>query len=289
MIAFAVLRAAARCQANEAFVGITRRLRAIARARVPERVSQASAGQACGIFCAALFMAAPALASSVCPSEPASAPMHLPHLQSALATQAEGVIVALGSSSTEGVMASDLAHSYPAVLQATLSKALQSAHVAVINRGIGGQDAPEELARLQGDVLAIRPQLVIWQVGANGAVQHENPAAFDQLVTDGVKRLQAAGIDVILMDNQRSPRILASADHTVLEAVLADVARETGANLFSRGRLMDAWQEEGAVLARFLANDGMHQNDLGYTCVARALADQIVVALNAPGAVSASR
>jgi lysophospholipase L1-like esterase len=236
-----------------------------------------------------MLMTGPAVAGTVCPGAPAAARMHLPHLQAALATQTEGLIVALGSSSTEGVMASDLAHSYPAVLQAALGNALQAAHVAVINRGIGGQDAPEELARLQDDVIAIRPQLVIWQVGANGAVQHEDPGAFDRLVTEGVKRLQAAGIDVILMDNQRSARILASPDHAALEATLAAVARDTGANLFSRGRLMDAWQQEGAVLAHFLASDGMHQNDLGYACVAKALADQIVVALNAPGAISASR
>ena len=51
-------------------------------------------------------------------------------------------------------------------------------HIAVLNRGIGGQDAPEELARLQADVIAVRPQLVIWQVGANGAMRNADPAEF---------------------------------------------------------------------------------------------------------------
>src|SRR6476659_1926993 len=146
-----------------------------------------------------------ALAVPACPATPSMTPMKLPHLLSAVSHGLEGVIVALGSSSTQGVMASDLAHSYPAVLQQSLSTALPEAHVAVINRGIGGQDAAEELARLEADVLAVRPQLVIWQVGANGALRNADPAVFRDMVSGGVRRLQAAGADVILMDNQQSP------------------------------------------------------------------------------------
>ena len=112
--------------------------------------------------------------------------LHLPHLQAALAAGTEGLIVALGSSSTQGAMASDSAHTYPAILQAALSKALPAAHLAVINRGIGGQDAPEELARLDTDAMAVHPQLVIWQVGANGAMRHADPAEFHLMVEDGV-------------------------------------------------------------------------------------------------------
>ncbi|HEY8288884.1 MAG TPA: GDSL-type esterase/lipase family protein, partial [Acetobacteraceae bacterium] len=141
------------------------------------------------------------------------------------------MIVALGSSSTLGVRASDSAHSYPAVLQTALMNALQTAHVAVLNRGIGGQDALEELKRLQTDAIAVRPQLVIWQVGANGAMRNADPASFRGRVVQGVERLREAGIDVILMDNQRAPRIDASPDHVALEAQIADVAQDSAVNL----------------------------------------------------------
>ncbi|HET7883625.1 MAG TPA: SGNH/GDSL hydrolase family protein, partial [Acetobacteraceae bacterium] len=106
-----------------------------------------------------LGLSAVAQAAPSCPAAPPGAALALPHLTSAVSNGTEGVIVAFGSSSTQGAMASDLAHSYPAVLQQTLSTALPEAHVAVINRGIGGQDAAEELARMDSDVLAIRPQL----------------------------------------------------------------------------------------------------------------------------------
>jgi lysophospholipase L1-like esterase len=229
-----------------------------------------------------LLPAASALDTPACPSTSGSAPLALPHLRSAVNHRVEAVVVALGSSSTQGAMASDLAHSYPAVLQQVLSAGLPDAHIAVINRGVGGQDAAEELARLNADVLAVRPQLVIWQVGANGALRNADPAGFRDMVTTGVRQLQAAGADVILMDNQQSPKLLAKADEPVFDQTLAEVAAETGAALFSRRALMRGWRREGAPLTEFIAADGLHHNDRGYLCVAEALAQEILAGL-APG------
>jgi acyl-CoA thioesterase I len=216
---------------------------------------------------------------SACPADPPMEALHLPHLQAAIAARTEGLIVALGSSSTAGAMASDSAHSYPAVLQEELNKALPTAHFAVINRGVGGQDAPEELARLDTDAVAVHPQLVIWQVGANGAMRNADPFEFHHLVVEGVNRLRKAGIDVILMDNQRSPKVLAAVEHIVLEDSLRHVAQETGANLFSRSHLMDAWSEQGSKPGLFTASDGLHHNDLGYECVAASLSRLVVAAM----------
>lgn len=240
---------------------------------------------------AALFpIAAQAAAADIlCPADPQMPPLSLPHLRAALAEKTEGIIVALGSSSTQGVMASDSAHTYPAVLQTALNKALPGAHIAVINRGIGGQDAPEELARLESDALAVQPQVVIWQVGANGAMRHADPVEFHKLVREGVARLQQAGVDVILMDNQRSPRVLAAVDHIILEKELGIVANEEQVNLFSRSHLMDAWSDAGAKPGLFTASDGLHHNDLGYMCVSQLLARQIAAAVRYPLPLSARR
>ena len=251
---------------------------------VAPRLRSALCGMALLLSPAASVLAAPA-----CPSTPTLAPLAVPHLRSALSHGIEGVIVSLGSSSTQGAMASDLAHSYPAVLQDALSAGIPEAHVAVINRGIGGQDAAEELARMDADVLAVRPQLVIWQVGANGALRNANPEAFHAMVTMGVRRLQAAGADVILMDNQQSPALLAKSDEPVFDQTLAKVAEETGASLFSRRALMRGWHRDGATLADYIAKDGLHHNDRGYLCVAEALAQRILAGLAPSRPVTASR
>jgi len=229
-----------------------------------------------------------AQAGPACPSTPLVR-LHLPHLRAALAARKEAVIVALGSSSTQGVMASDTAHTYPAVLQASLSQAIPEWHIAVLNRGIGGQDAAEELARLTSDVIAVHPQLVIWLVGANGAMRNANPDRFRQRVTQGVGELQAAGIDVVLMDNQHCPRVDATPEGVLLDHVLGQVAEQTHAGLFSRAAVMETWQREGVPELQFISSDGLHHNDRGYGCVARALARDIVTALEDSHHVTARR
>ena len=235
-----------------------------------------------------LLCAVTARASNSCPADPPLPQLHLPHLRAALAAGQEAIIVALGSSSTEGVRASNPGRTYPAELQVALAEAMPDRQIAVINRGIGGQDAPAELARLEADVVAVRPQLVIWQVGANAALRESDPVAFRRLVGDGIRRLQKAGIDVVLMDNQRSPRILASGDDAAFDGALAELSRTDGVGLFSRDRLMAAWEREGAAPAEFIAADHLHHNDRGYLCVARALAEEILADVSPPG-LSASR
>jgi lysophospholipase L1-like esterase len=214
-----------------------------------------------------------------CPATPSMPPLEAIHLRAAVERKAPLVIVALGSSSTQGWMASDQAHTYPAVLQARLQAALPGEHVVVLNRGIGGQDAAEEVARLEPDVIAARPQLVIWQVGANGALKNMEPSVFHKLIAAGVHRMKAADIDVVLMDNQRSPLILAAPEHAQMDAILAEASRQHDVSLFSRGALMEGWQAEGAPYPRFISPDGLHHNDLGYRCVAEALAADIVKAI----------
>ena len=213
-------------------------------------------------------------AEEACPVGRAPA-VAVPATKKRLSSNGEVLIVALGSSSTEGWMATAPARTYPARLQSDLSNAFPLAHIAVVNRGIGGQDALEEVARLDSDVLALRPDLVIWQVGANGAMAHSDPAVFRKLVSTGIERLKKLGIDVILMDNQRSQMILASPEHGVMEETLADLAVRYDVGLFSRGSLMDGWKRAGQPYEHFLANDNVHMNDLGYRCLADALATSL--------------
>ena len=218
----------------------------------------------------------------LCPPDPPLAALSLPHLRAALEAGRPATIVALGSSSTQGVMASGPEEAYPAELANALQAALPGRRITVLNRGIGGEDVGRESARLDRSVFAHRPQAVIWQVGANAALHGADPARFRRLVTAGIRRMRAREIDVVLMDNQRSPRLLASPEDGVFDRLLAEVAQETGATLFSRDRLMRGWAREGDPPAEFIATDSLHHNDRGYACVARALARRILDAVGAP-------
>ncbi|MDA8052183.1 MAG: SGNH/GDSL hydrolase family protein [Rhodospirillales bacterium] len=230
------------------------------------------------------LVAAP-VARVACPA--ASLPAaHLPASRAALAAGKQLVIVALGSSSTAGAAASDPAASYPARLQKILSAALPRASISVLNRGRNGEDIGHELARLDEDVIAIRPTLVIWQVGANAALHQTPPALFLHFVKIGLASLKAAGTDVILMDNQRSPRLIASPLDEAIDHALALAAAGAGVNLFSRATLMDTWRREGFPYRDFIARDRLHQNDRGYDCIAHALATMILKSLAPDGTSS---
>ena len=83
-------------------------------------------------------------------------------------------IVAIGSSSTAGHGG---IQPYPERLLSFLQAQYPKAEIAMVNRGIGGQEAPLEFQRFDTDVIAEKPDLVIWQVGTNSVWQRpdQNP------------------------------------------------------------------------------------------------------------------
>src|SRR5258706_9600536 len=120
----------------------------------------------------------------------------LPHVASKLAAGEPVVIVAFGSSSTVGYGTTSPEFTYPNRLAAQLHRQYPSADITVVNRGQGGEDAPEMMKRLQVAVLDMKPDLVIWQVGTNAVLRNLDPAETAKLVEEGVRRIQAAGADL---------------------------------------------------------------------------------------------
>jgi lysophospholipase L1-like esterase len=215
------------------------------------------------------------LAAPTCPSvREALAP--LLGVQAELDAGEPLTIVALGSSSTEGAGASSPQASYPNRLEALLRGKLPGVELRVINAGKSGETSQEMLARMEADVIAHEPDLVIWQAGGNEVLLGRDPAAFLELMRKGLRRLREAGVEVVLMDNQRAPRILDAPAHARFEAAMRTLAEEERVPLFARSRLMRGWQEAGLPPAEVLAQDGLHHNDRGYACLAEALAAALV-------------
>jgi acyl-CoA thioesterase-1 len=229
---------------------------------------------------ALLALAVPGpLAASPCPTVPVE-----PVVEARLDPSRPLTIVALGSSSTEGAGASGPQASYPARLEALLRAALPGRTVRVINAGRSGQTSDEMLARIETEVLPRRPSLVLWQAGGNEALKGRSTEDFARVMGEGLRRLLAAGIPVVLMDNQRSPRLVNAAAER-FDAILAALARSEGIGLFRRG----AWQAAAPDPAALLAPDQLHMNDSGYACLAAALADAIMPAAQPRGTTMAAR
>jgi acyl-CoA thioesterase I len=186
------------------------------------------------------------------------------------------LIVAIGSSSTAGAGASHPAFGYPSRLAADLAERFPTIRIRVINRGRGGEDAPEEVARMRRDVVAAHPDLVIWQLGTNAVLRHDNLAADAGLIARGLAELKRGGGDVVLMDLQYAPRVLARPAYAAMERLIAEAAAAGDVGLFRRFALMRHWRAErrpGAAPA--VGPDGLHMTDFGYACLAAELADAL--------------
>ena len=202
----------------------------------------------------------------------------LPHVASKLASGEPVVIVAFGSSSTSGFGSTSPEFTYPNRLAAQLRRQYPSADITVVNRGQGGEDAPEMMKRLQTAVLDMKPDLVIWQVGTNAVLRNLDPSETAKLVEEGVKRIQAAGADLVLVDPQYSPRVNERAESAnQMVKLLGKVAELRHVGFFPRFEVMREWHEKQAIpIDNFVIADGLHMTDWGYACFAQLLGDDIV-------------
>ena len=87
--------------------------------------------------------------------------------------------------------------------------------------------------------------------------------------------LKASGADVILMDLQFSPMVLASSYYSKMQTIVSDVAQQEGVGLFSRFALMRNSVDAGLSQGALVSFDGLHNSAEGYDCIGRALARTI--------------
>lgn len=207
-------------------------------------------------------------------------PGSLPRVARRIAADEPVTIVAFGSSTTVGFGTSSPAYTYPNRLADQLRRKFPTSDITVINRGMGGQDAPEMMKRFDAAVLDANPDLVIWQLGTNTVVKGDasDVAATAALLEDGIARLQARGIDVVLIDPQYVPAVAAKTDNANrMVKLLGDVARLKNVSIFPRFEVMRQWHEDEKLpFDKFVIGDGLHMNDWGYACFAQLLGDTII-------------
>src|SRR5262245_35697107 len=213
------------------------------------------------------------------PAEVARFKVTLPNTARAIRHGDALVIVAIGSSSTQGVGASDPAHTYPALLAEELQHRWPRLAVTVVNKGVGGEMAEQMLARFTRDVLPYHPQLVIWQTGSNHALERDDVQSYEKTIRQGIARLKAAHTDVILMDPQYAPRVLRRPLHRAIVDTIGGVANDWKVAVFQRFAVMRHWVMSGQYkMEDIISRDQLHMNDASYQCIARLLADSLAAA-----------
>ena len=202
----------------------------------------------------------------------------LPHVAAKLIAGQPVLIIAFGSSSTAGYGTSSPEFTYPNRLAAQLKRQYPTADITVVNRGVGGEDAPEMVKRLQSEVLDAKPDMVIWQVGTNAVLRNLDPTETAALVENGVMKIQAGGADVVLVDPQYSPKVTEHPESaSKIVRLLSKVASLRHVGIFPRFEVMRDWHDQQALpIESFVIADGLHMNDWGYACFAQLLGDDII-------------
>lgn len=232
--------------------------------------------------------------ASQIPAPPAPFKHPLVNLAASLKGTGPVRIVALGSSTTAG---EGSIVAYPYRLEALLRARYAPQDrphpmIDVLNRGIGGEEAPAEFQRLPKDVVAEHPSLVIWQVGTNSVWQDpaQHPPSREETINavrQGITLLrQDCRADIILMDPQYVPAMLKDgkieATRLMVEAIAA-TADEMQVNLFRRFELMQRLNKVENISLDLLVDptDGnqLHDSDWSTQWLAQMLMDQIADAV----------
>ena len=167
------------------------------------------------------------------------------------------------------------ANSYPARLEAELESET-GVDFDVKNAGIGGELAAKTLERLRRALKSGWARLVIWQVGTNDALVGVDEALFRATVQAGIAAARAAGIPMMLIGPQFTLKSPDPARYERFVKMIDDIGAADHVPVLSRYTLMKSWRAQGAkAVGLLLSRDGLHMSDLGYRCLAHALAEAI--------------
>jgi len=194
----------------------------------------------------------------------------LPHVAQAIARQKLDITV-MGSASSELNGPGGTSIAYPTWLESALRAMLPSVAVKVVTHAHTRETAAEMDVKLKGILSEARPRLVVWQTGTADAIRGVEPEDFRMALDDGADRSQAAGVDMIFMNMQYSPRT----ESTLAVGAYADTMRMIALQreiiLFDRFSIMKRWNESG-VFDLYAATRNTDIAQQVHDCLGRLLA-----------------
>ena len=187
-------------------------------------------------------------------------------------TQETGTMVCLGDSLTEGYGASrpfavDKSKSYPAFLQKRVK-------LTIVNAGISGDTAAGGLDRVENDVLAKDPQVVIILLGANDFLSLKPASQTKKSLQDIINKIKNDNRKIYLASFigdaaweasylEAFPAII-TPDIIALLADYKDIYAELGSENPGLGLISNIWKGIG----RNQMSDPIHPNAQGYGIMA---------------------
>jgi len=168
----------------------------------------------------------------------------LRHVGQAIARKALDVVV-IGSASSELNGPTGTSIAYPKFLEAALTAMLPGVAVKVSTFTKPRDLAADMVGKLKRMVSESKPALVVWQTGTVDAIRGIDPDEFRTVLDEGVAMLQAASIDVVLINMQYSPRTEAMLAVGPYADTMRITALQREVVLFDRFSVMKRWSESG--------------------------------------------
>jgi len=195
--------------------------------------------------------------------------------------------MAFGNSITEGKNAFSMAvgNNYPASLRAMLVARYSAQSITVLNRGLGGERTPEGSDRLEAELDAARPDVLLLEEGVNDILGGD-PSMVAQVIDglrDMVRKAKARGVRVFLATLIPSraggtpprgdgPRLLIPETNAQIRVL----AQSEGVTL------VDLYAGFGGSPDPYIDVDGLHPNELGYQKIAEIFFNAIKATLELP-------
>ena len=178
-------------------------------------------------------------------------------------------IVAVGDSITRGAWDTAVVGGWVTRLDHTLRHQYPTTAFVVRNAGVDGDTTAGVLARLDRDVLAPRPTLVMVSIGTNDFTAGVPPRTFAAELHLLVRRLHAAPSAPVVVLASMLPFDGLTRAQLVAERAYNDIIRRTAA-VMHVGYLdhFDMWLALGQSYLHLLHHDSKHPNPLGYAWLA---------------------
>jgi lysophospholipase L1-like esterase len=131
---------------------------------------------------------------------------------------------------------------------------------------------------MRREVDEVNPDLVIWQVGTNDALEHIAIDRFRACLQKTLAWLKARNIDVMLINPQYGRSLVKDAFYEDVVKAISEVAQEAQVPVVDRFGAMRKLELESHRPV-FLSADNLHMNDEGYRQLAEQLTSAIVSGL----------
>ena len=130
---------------------------------------------------------------------------------------------------------------------------------------------------------------MFWQLGTNSVIRDHPVADHGAAIRAGLAKIRATGADVVLIDPQFAPKVIAKPEAEHMVELIAQTAKLEDVDLFRRFDVMKHWYDDDHMkFEGFVSPDGLHMNDWSYGCLAKGLGLAIAEAAERP-VVSAHR